>query len=100
MGEKPHNLPFPLGHVGLGPPTHYLKRQLDRSWFTHFRTTTSHSPHWLQLDAHTDPQNSPFPLTDLHSSNTPIRRLTQLTIPNGIQIGRFSTIHLPDTPTD
>jgi len=82
--------------------THLLQRQLDR--WTHFRTTTQQSPHWLQWDAQNSPSKLPFRLRrSPPPSNTPIPRPTTLTIPNGIRIKSAvlpQYTFLTDTHTD
>jgi len=70
--QKPcQKQPLPLEARGphlirqcLDPP-HSPCQTTARS-FTHFRTTTQQSPHWLQQDAPNSPQNCPFPFDDHH----------------------------------
>jgi len=71
------NYPFPLGHVNPGLiPTTLTTANDSLIQFTHFRTTTQQSPHWLQWDALNSPQKLPLPIT----------RPTALTTTNGIRI--------------
>jgi len=53
-----------------------FERQLHR--FTHVRTTTQQSPHWLQWDAPNSPPKLPFPFNDNHPCDMGVSHFTSV----------------------
>jgi len=90
LGTGPlSNIPMP-GPIAL---SHHPKRQLDR--FTHYRTTTPQSLHWLQWHALYALQNCPFPGTIASPNYLPHPWIQPTRHPklDPDSICRFSTIH-------